>query len=261
MKRIIFLMICLITLLSSIGFAIIYNPDEQHPYNNNIPFTDLQELVRKKSGEIQKDKQGNDLYTYHRYINEILKGNSIIVDKAGHKLIEGYQNKNESGKLINTYSFKPDDNITKGEFIKMAICLANSRTFDYSVYTIPTKYFGTYDGSWAAPYVVVAEMQDIIDPDKYTRESLSEPLTRLDVITILSRIQINMKGIPQFKDKDVSDFIDVDLLEPEDKGYFIHATKYFLIEDMFNAEDGVRRVNPDKEITRGEAIRALLRVY
>ena len=61
---------------------------------------------------------------------EIVVGLDIGTTKIA--TIIGY--KNESG---DSYSFKPDETISRGEFIKMAISLANNRGFDYSIFPLP----------------------------------------------------------------------------------------------------------------------------
>ncbi len=258
MKKIIFLIVALIVLSCSTIYAKLYNPSEGHAFDENLPFIDLQEKVLDRGGSQKRNKEGVLLFSYHKYINEILKANTITIDVKGNKLIEGYANVKEgTSKYDGTYSFKPNDPVSKGEFIKMAICLSNNRSFDYSIFTIPDSL----KSHWAAPYVVVAEMQDVIEQGDINEYNIDEPTTRLDMIKILSRIQINMKGIPQYRDGVLPNYSDIGMLTEKDKAYLLHATKYDLIEGMTKSENNVLEIKPDLNITRGEAVRALLRVY
>ena len=258
MKKIIFIFVVLATLTCSVVFAMLYDPTSQHVFDEKLPFTDIQEPVLNAFGEQQRDRENNLLFRYHKFINEILKGNSITIDKKGNKLIEGYANMKEgTTKYDGTYSFKPDDPVSKGEFIKMAICLANNRSFDYTIFNVPSSL----KNHWAAPYVVCAEMQDVIEQGDINQYNIDEPTTRLDMIKILSRIQINMKGIPQYRDGVLPNYIDIGMLTEKDKAYLLHATRYDLIEGMLKSDGGDLEIKPDANITRAEAIRALLRVY
>ena len=58
-------------------------------------------------------------------------------------------------------TFKPDDEITRAEFIKMLMCLLTNRTFNFEA--VPTLYY-----NWAGKFVTLAEMQGIIENRKYT---------------------------------------------------------------------------------------------
>ena len=148
MKKIIFLIVALIVLSCSTIYAKLYNPSEGHAFDENLPFIDLQEKVLDRGGSQKRDKEGTLLFSYHKYINEILKANTITIDVKGNKLIEGYANVKEgTSKYDGTYSFKPNDPVSKGEFIKMAICLSNNRSFDYSIFTIPDSLTGTINST------------------------------------------------------------------------------------------------------------------
>ena len=252
MKKVflIILMLCIIA-CSSI-YAILYDPNQLITKKDDLPFDDLLILELDKSGNPKRDKEQNDLYRYHKYINEILKANSITIDKNNSRLIEGY--KNASG---DTYSFKPDETISRAEFIKMAISLANNRGFDYSIFPIPLNI----KGHWAAPYIVVAQMQDVLDEGEINLSNIDEPITRLEAIRILSKIQINMKTIPQYVDGILPNYTDISNLSEEDRAYLLHAAKYDLLEDMLKKDGGELKIYPDKNITRAEAARAVLRVY
>lgn len=148
-------------------------------------------------------------------------------------------------------TFRPDNPITRAEFIKMLMGIATNRNFNFSA--IPTKYT-----NWAGKYVSLAEIQGIIENGKYTDEELNEPITRLEVVCMLARVQIKMKGIAQNQLGSLI-FTDIDALTEEEKGLLLHAASYDLLEGM---KDGsMKEFEPSKSITRAETARALVRIY
>ena len=167
------------------------------------------------------------------------KRDILIAARVG--FLEGY----EDG------TFKPDNPITRAEFIKMLMGISTNRTFNFA--TIPTTY-----SNWAGRYVTLAEMQGIIAKDEYTDEELEKPITRLEVVCMLARVQIKMKGIPQNQLGSLI-FTDIDELTEEERELLLHAASYDLLEGM---KDGsMKEFEPAKEITRAETARALVRIY
>ncbi len=148
-------------------------------------------------------------------------------------------------------TFKPNEPITRAEFIKMLIGLATNRTFDFE--NIDSEY-----NTWYGPYVTIAEMQKVIDKNKYTKEQLDEPITRLETILMLAKTQINMKRIAQNQIGTLG-YTDIDDLTQDEKDLILHAAKYDLLEGM---KDGTSKLlEPTKNLTRGEAAAALMRIY
>ena len=257
MKKIFFVLVVILITVSSVAFAKIYSlskKTEPHIYDGNLPYKDLETQALDFNGKPYVNEKKQPLYYYHKYINEILKASNITIDRQGHKLVEGYE----------TGNFEPDKEVTHGEFIKMAISLSNNRSFDYSIFPKPNSA-DMIDKHWAAPYVVVAEMQGVIDVGDINYTNIDEPITRLEVIKILSKIQINMKGIPQFTDGYLPNYTDITQITKEERDLLLHAAKYDMIEGMYNpdgeGEEQELKLEPYKYITRAEAVRALLRVY
>lgn len=148
-------------------------------------------------------------------------------------------------------TFKPNDPIKKSEFIKSLIVLATNRTFDFT--NVDSKY-----NAWYGPYVTIAEMQGVIEKNQYTEKELEEPITRLEMILMLAKTQIKMKGIPQNQMGTLT-YSDIGYLTQEEKDLIIHAQKYDLLEGM---RDGTTTLlKPDQLLTRGEAAAALIRIY
>lgn len=194
---------------------------------------------------VDKDADFPDLITevtVNKKVTQVVNPNRReILMAARVGFIEGY----EDG------TFKPDNPITRAEFIKMLMMFSTNRTFNIS--TIPTKY-----KNWAGRYITLAEMQGVINKGRYTEAELDEPITRLEVVCMLAKVQIKMKGIEQSQLGHLI-FTDIDGLTTEERELLLHAASYDLLEGM---KDGtMKQFEPTKNITRGEAARALVSIY
>lgn len=182
----------------------------------------------------ERDNRGREHIVEHFAVREITQATNISV-------ISGYPDG----------TFKPNNTISREEFIKMLLVLATNRTFDFA--SVDTNYT-----SWAGPYVTIAEMQGVIEPGVYTDETLKNPITRLEMVLMLSKTQILMKGIPQNQLGSLV-YTDINYLTEEEKDLILHAVKYDLLEGM---KDGTSKLfEPNKNLTRGEAAAALMRIY
>ena len=239
MKRFILILMILVVLLCSTALAKLIDTSKESFKDETLVFPDLQTEARDANGKLVYDRETKQLlYKYHIATNEILKATAI-------GLIDGYSDG----------TFRPDETITKAEFIKLAITLATNRNFDFSA--IPT----TLD-HWSGPYVTMAEMQNVVDIGEYNDFNLNEPITRIEMICILSRIQINMKGISQYREAEMPNYTDIENLTEEEKELLLHAAKYELISDMFTPNSkGEYTIRPYDNLTRGDAAIAIMRVY
>ena len=183
---------------------------------------------------ITVDKYGNQTIHKHYAVREITQATNINV-------ISGYPDG----------TFRPNDSISREEFIKMLMVLATNRTFDFA--SVDTNYT-----SWAGPYVEIAEMQGVIDEGTYTDETLKEPITRLEMVLMLSKTQIKMKQIPQNQIGKLV-YTDISSLTDDEKDLLLHAVKYDLLEGM--KEGSSKLFKPNQNLTRGEAAAALMRIY
>lgn len=191
------------------------------------------------------DRYGKEVIMVHPNVREIEKATAIGI-------MEGYP-PTEEDKKQNNYKgkFKPDEPIKRSEFIKSLICLATNRSFDFD--SIDSQY-----SDWYGPYVTIAETQEIIEKNQYTPEQLEESITRLEMILMLSKTQIKMKGIPQTQMGTLI-YTDIGRLNKEEKDLVLHAVNYDLLDGM---KDGVETtLQPYKYLTRGEAAAALMRIY
>lgn len=196
-------------------------------------YPDLRTPVLDERGRHKKDENGELMYQWHEYTYEINKATAI-------KIMEGY--------LDGT--FRPDEPITRAEFIKTAMVLATNRTFDFSIAQTDSWH-------WAANYVAIAEMQGVIEKGQYDEAALEEPITRIEMVCILSKIQIRMKGISQYREANLPNYTDIDNLTTEEKDLLLHAARYELIDGMLEETE----IKPNANLTRAEAAVALMRVY
>lgn len=147
-------------------------------------------------------------------------------------------------------TFKPEDTMTRSEYIKMVITLATNRTFEFS--NMPTKI-----ENWSKAYVAVAEMQKVVGDGIYNDTNLEEPITRIEMACILANIQIKMKDVPQNRQGQLQ-YTDIDGLTEEEKELLLHAARYRLLsEDMLESTT----FEPNKNITRAEAAISMIRIY
>lgn len=240
MKRLIFTQIILIILLCTSCFAALIDTSKLAPRDKDIKYPDLQTKVYDKWGKPVIDKETKEeLYSYHYATNEVLKATAI-------GLIDGYTDG----------TFRPEMSITKGEFIKLAIVLSTNRNFDFSAIPTTLKH-------WSGPYVAFAEMQGVAEKNAYNDSNLDEPITRIEMICILSKIQIKMKGISQYRDAELPNYTDINDLTTEEKELLLHACKYELISGMFDKDENGNAlpIRPYDNLTRGDAAIAIMRVY
>ena len=239
MKKIISVLMMLIMLFCTCSYAKVIDINKEVLKDETLTFPDLQVVAKDERGRIKYDRAtGKELYVYHKATNEILKASAI-------GLLEGYADG----------TFRPDATIKRGEFIKLAIRLATNRNFDFSAIPIKSNH-------WAAPYVAVAEMQGVIAKGRYSDDDLEEPITRIEMICILSKIQISMKGVYQHRDTELPAYVDIDTLTNEEKELLLHAAKYELISEMYKKNDkGVYAIRPFDNLTRGDAAMAIMRIY
>ena len=193
----------------------------------------------------QFDEKGRPLIdkTTREYIYMDHWASRDIVKSTKIGLIEGYYQEDGS------YVFKPEQAITRAEFIKMAMVLSTNRTFDFDTIQSDINH-------WAGKYVKVAEMQRVVEKGKYTLSNLDQPITRIEMICILSKIQINMKGIEQNRQGKLQ-YTDTNNLTEEEKALLLHAAKYVLIKDMLETTT----FSPNQNLTRAEATVAIMRIY
>ncbi len=183
----------------------------------------------------ERTRTGQEVLVVHSAAREITQATRI-------KIMDGYPDG----------TFKPNDTITRGEFIKILMSLATNRTFDFA--SVESNY-----SQWYGPYVTIAEMQGVIEKNEFTEAELENPITRIEMILMLARTQIIMKNIPLTQIEDKLKYTDIGFLSKEERELVLHAAQYELLEGMKESKE--TKLNPHANLTRGEAARAIMRVY
>ncbi len=230
MKKILLNVVMICTLLlgfATIVYAAIDHTPAQQQAKERYGYPDL--------GWIVITNAGKEKIVIHSAAREIKQATKIGI-------MDGYPDGN----------FKPNEPITRGEFIKMLIGLATNRSFDFG--SVDTAY-----SQWYGPYVTIAEMQGVINKNQYTEKELEEPITRIEMILMLAKTQIKMKNIPQTQVEDKLRYTDIGYLTKEERALVLHAAQYDLLEGMKENPEG--KLNPTANLTRGEAAMAIMRVY
>ena len=216
--------LALIITTFNVVFANEYGKEDE--YTRNYKYPDLTWTTY--------DTMGKATQHYNFALREIIQATNIGV-------MEGYPD----GK------FKPDEPIIRCEFIKMLLSIDTNKNFD----------FGSTDSEykdWYGPYVTIAEMQGLINKNEYTVEELNEPITRIEMILMLAKTQIYMKGIPQTQIGTLK-YTDLNKLTQDEKDLVLHAADYDLLEGMKDGTETLLR--PNQYLTRAEAAAALMRIY
>ena len=175
--------------------------------------------------------------------------NAAFSDVAEEHWAQGYIEKLTSNGVINGYpdgTFRPSDTLTKGAFLKLIVTAS-----------LPEVDFNQLDKNfdhWAATYVKVAENYNALEKGAITKENIDEPITRIDVIKILSLCDINMRSHEQ-KALDYLTFTDTDGLDETSEILLSHAVANGIIGGY---PDG--SFKPQNNLTRAEASK-ILAVY
>ncbi len=153
--------------------------------------------------------------------------------------------------VINGYedgTFQPNGTITNGEFIKLVVaaCLPPYITVDDLEGGI---------NHWAGPYIRMAEQYSLVDMAEYTIENVNEPMTRIEMVRLISNADIIMlQHKSQFSQQ--VDFEDVANLPLKDVYKLSHAVARGLVKGY---EDGTFK--PEGKMTRAEAATMIYRFY
>ena len=152
-------------------------------------------------------------------------------------------------KVINGYTdgtFKPNGTITRGEFIKLVMSSSMPPYIDIS------EAESTMD-HWAGNYVWIAENYGVIEKNSITKENIDEPITRIEMVRLISMSDMIMKKQKSQFEKS-TEFIDVALLSLNDLYLLRHAVSRGLITGY---DDGTFK--PERTMTRAEAATMIYR--
>lgn len=175
--------------------------------------------------------------------------NAAFNDLAAEHWAAGFINELTNKGVINGYpdgSFKPEGTLTKAEFIKL-IMSASLPDMDFA--EAPKDF-----EHWAASFIKVAENYNVLTDGEINQDNLDTPITRIEVIKILSLCDINIRKNSQLSVNDLN-FTDVNSLSVSEQILLSHAVASGIISGY---PDG--SFKPANNLTRAEASK-ILSVY
>lgn len=144
--------------------------------------------------------------------------------------------------------YAPNDTLTKGQYMKL-IMTASLPNFDFS------KVQKDFD-HWADGYVKIAENYEVIEKGEINESNINEPISRIDVIRILSSCDIVIRKFPQIVSEDLNDiFYDTNELNEMNKFMLMHAVGKGIINGYND-----KSFRPNNNLTRAE-VSKILSIY
>ncbi|MBQ9279747.1 MAG: S-layer homology domain-containing protein [Clostridia bacterium] len=126
--------------------------------------------------------------------------------------------------VINGYTdgtFKPEGTITNAEFIKLVVMAALPDWIDIEDAESNLNH-------WAGKYIWIAERYGVISSGSIQLSNIDNPITRIEMVRIISRADISMKGSSMASNEKVK-FNDVLSLNNDDLLLLKHAVSKGLI--------------------------------
>ncbi len=154
-----------------------------------------------------------------------------------------------TNKVINGYTdgtFKPENTITRAEFIKLVVMAALPDWIDIDDAESNINH-------WAAKYIWIAERYGLITTGSIDLKNIDEPITRLEMVRIITKADLTMKG-NQLATNEKVKFKDVISLNSEDLLLLKHACSKNLITGYTD-----NTFKPYDNMTRAEAATMIYR--
>lgn len=154
-----------------------------------------------------------------------------------------------NSNVINGYTdgtFKPEGTITKAEFIKLVISAALPDWVDMDDAESNINH-------WAGKYVWIAERYGVISNGSINSNNIDSPITRIEMVRIISRADLTMKGNSLATNEKVK-FNDVLSLNNDDLLLLKHAVSRGLITGYTD-----NTFKPNNNMSRAEAATMIYR--
>lgn len=170
---------------------------------------------------------------------------TIFSDVAENSWFKNYVYDLTEKNVINGYpdgTFKPDNKVTAGEFIKLII-MASAPDINYELVS------SSFD-HWAAKYVRVAENYGVLENGEYNINNIDNEISRIEIVQILSRCDMIIKETPQISV--FKQFSDTDNLSDDELIYLSHAVGIGVING-----DSEGTFRPSDSLSRGECAKVI----
>lgn len=154
-----------------------------------------------------------------------------------------------NSKVINGYNdgtFKPEGTITNAEFIKLVVMAALPEWIDINDAESNFEH-------WASRYIWIAERYGLIKTGSITLENIDVPITRIEMVRIIVKADLTMKGNSLETSEKVK-FKDVISLNNDDLLLLKHACSKNLITGYTD-----NTFRPHSNMTRAEAATMIYR--
>ena len=152
--------------------------------------------------------------------------------------------------VINGYTdgtFQPSGTVTRGEFLKLVLSACIPDDLD------PDELGSAFD-HWTGTYVWLAEKFFIIDMGEYTLENINEPITRIEMVRLISNADMTLKEHSANQSKEL-EFVDLVEVETKDLYLLKHAYSSGYITGY---EDNTFK--PSRTMSRAEAATMIWRL-
>lgn len=154
-----------------------------------------------------------------------------------------------NNNVINGYNdgtFRPEGTITNAEFIKLVVMAALPEWIDINDAESNFEH-------WASRYVWIAERYGLIKTGSITLENIDIPITRIEMVRIIVKADLTMKGNSLATSEKVK-FKDVISLNSDDLLLLKHACSKNLITGYTD-----NTFRPQSNMTRAEAATMIYR--
>ena len=154
-----------------------------------------------------------------------------------------------NNNVINGYNdgtFRPEGTITNAEFIKLVVMAALPEWIDINDAESNFEH-------WASRYVWIAERYGLIKTGSITLENIDIPITRIEMVRIIVKADLTMKGNSLSTSEKVK-FKDVISLNSDDLLLLKHACSKNLITGYTD-----NTFRPQSNMTRAEAATMIYR--